>query len=90
MKVTKLPPAPQEVFFQEHQFDRDIGKGSDPQQFVNGRAASRSNANKGRARKTTDDKEVQTKAAKFMRKAKVAVKGHPKEKEILKVLRRGE
>jgi hypothetical protein len=30
MKVTKLPPAKQEVFFQEHQFDKDLKRGVHP------------------------------------------------------------
>jgi hypothetical protein len=90
MKITKLPAAPQETFFQEHQFDPDIGEGTDPQHFLNGRTAVQSGAKKGRARQQSDStgfKESKTRAAKQARKAAQAVKGHPKEKEILAVLR---
>ena len=87
MKITKLPPAPQTVFFQEEQFDPNIGSGTDPNQFYRGGSLN-SGGKKGRGfKKKDDDKEVQTKAAKQMRKAKESLEGHPNKKAILKILK---
>lgn len=93
MKVTKLPTAPQEVFFQEYQFAPDIGEGADPKDFEAGRGRFQGRNNslkKGRARQQSDSTgfiESKTKASRQNKKAALAVKGHPKEKEILAILR---
>ena len=93
MKVTKLPAALQEVFFQEHQFDSDIGEGADPKEYESGRGRFQgrgSSLKKGRARQQSNSSgfiESKTKAARQAKKAAASLKGHPKEKEILAVLR---
>jgi hypothetical protein len=88
MKITKLPPTPQEVFFQDYQFDPDISEGTDPRKFENSQQRFSTTLKKGRGPKRTDDsRENEPKSARQNRAAKTALKGHPKEKEILKILR---
>ena len=84
MKITKLPAAPQEAFFQETQFDREIG-GTDPHWYL---WAGGSTGRRGRGFKRTDGTtENEPKAAKQMRAAKESLKGHPNETAILKLLK---
>jgi hypothetical protein len=82
--IVKLPTQPQEVFFQEHQFDSDIGEGADPKEYESGRGRFQGRSGslkKGRARQQSNSTGfVESKAA-------ASIKGHPKEKEILAVLR---
>jgi hypothetical protein len=75
----------QKVFFQNCQFDPNIGEGANPVNYWRGRPFIYK-GKKGRGFKTPGNTETQTKAAKFARKAKASVKGHEKEKEILDIL----
>ncbi len=74
----------QKVFFQNCQFDPNIGDGTNPVNYWRGRPFIYV-GKKGRGFKKPGE-EVQTKAAKFARTAKASVKGHKNEKQILDVL----
>ena len=74
----------QKVFFQNCQFDPNIGEGTNPVNYWRGRPFMYV-GKKGRGFKTPGE-ETQTKAAKFARVAKVSVRGHENEKQILTVL----
>ena len=74
----------QKVFFQNCQFDPDIGEGTNPVNYWRGRPFIYA-GKKGRGFKKPGQ-EVQTKEAKFARLAKASVKGHENEKQILDIL----
>jgi len=79
VKVTKLSPAPQDVFFQETQFDDDLS-GTDPGSFWRGQNRSFEplrNANIGLAKSKK----------KRLRKAEQELQGHENKEAILKILR---
>jgi hypothetical protein len=78
IKVTKLPPAPQDVFFQEHQFDDDLS-GTDPGTYLRGsfsRSKSKHHPGYGNAVKKGR-----------LKKAEKSLAGHENKNEILKILR---
>ena len=86
VKITKLPPAEQDVFFQDVQFDPGIGEGTDPILYWRGVITTR--GKKGRGFKSPDpNQEVQTQNAKQSRRAEEAIEGHENEKKILKILK---
>ncbi len=78
-KVTICPPAPQEVFFQEGQFDEKLGDGTDPIRYIRGSMSEQ----KGKlppsyGRKVKKDR---------LKRAEKALEGHENKEEILKILR---
>lgn len=86
-KIILLPPKKQKVFFQETQFSKEVGSGTDPNQFLK---MGNTRPKKGRGfKKDEQGKEPQTRARKQEREARESLKGHPNEEEILKILRRG-
>jgi hypothetical protein len=82
VKITKLPPQEQHVFFQEHQFDADLG-GQDPIRYANNRWP------KDRRIKDTPSSSAagQRTKRKRMKKAEEALAGHENKEAILKILR---
>ena len=76
--IKKLPPAPQEVFFQEYQFDDDLS-GTDPGIYLRGsfsQGKSKHHPSYGNAVKKGR-----------LKKAEKALAGHENKNEILKILR---
>lgn len=77
-KVTICPPGPQEVFFQEHQFDSSIG-GTDPVQYWRGNTHEEKSspilkgANKVKKKRLKD--------------AEKELRGHENRDAILKILK---
>lgn len=79
VKVTKLPPAPQDVFFQEQQFDDGLSTGTDPGAYWRGSLPSQ------RAKTPPIYGSVVKKDR--LKKAEKALDGHENKNEILKILR---
>lgn len=78
VKVTLCPPGPQEVFFQEQQFDRQL-TAVDPGAYLRGQT------NERQAKlPSAYGREVKKNR---LKKAKEALEGHENKEEILKVLR---
>ena len=86
VKVKKLPPAPQTAFFQENQFDPELGDGTDPIQYMRGQAIG---TKRSAPVKTSRGVLEKTKKTKFMKKAQEVLKGHPNADRIMKLLQRG-
>jgi hypothetical protein len=94
-KVTILPPAKQTVFFQEYQFDEEMGEGADPIRYLDKRRPTRKKKKKekngGQQESFTRDghfgRGLSKLKQKRTREAKEALKGHPHAAEILKLLR---
>lgn len=80
VKVKIIPPAPQTVFFQEHQFDEDLG-GADPVQYLH-------NSKPEPKRKHHPAFGERVRKAR-LKKAKQALEGHENKEAILKILRGG-
>jgi hypothetical protein len=79
VKITKLPPVEQDVFFQEQQFDEELG-GTDPKQYLNGGTVSR--------KQPTADGEAAFAGKRNLNKIyEKALEGHENKEEILKVTR---
>ena len=79
VKITRLPAAPQEVFFQEHQFDEDLGQGTDPQAYWRGQTPHQKSSPILRgANKVKKSR---------LKKAAKALEGHENKEAILKILR---
>lgn len=94
-KVTILPPAEQDVFFQEIQFDLELpgrggaegmtnsaGRGTDPIRYANGKYVERQRLKKSpeHGSKTRLDR---------LKKAEKELAGHENKKAILKILTSG-
>lgn len=83
VKITICPPAEQDVFFQENQFDEEIGRGTDPIAYVRGSVPDYKpplpiDAKRGlKAKKEKLDK------------AERSLEGHDNKKQIMKILRSG-
>lgn len=80
VEVTLCPPAEQEVFFQEQQFDEDLGRGTDPRAYVNGSlmifgAPDPANPNGPSVKR------------KRLKAAEKALEGHENKEAILRILR---
>jgi len=81
VKITRLPPAPQTVFFQEHQFDEELGEGVDPTHYekfgshLGTKANRKPHGNPSAAKK------------KKLKKAEQALEGHENKEAILKILK---
>lgn len=79
VKVKVIPPVPQDVFFQEHQFDESLGVGTDPNAYWRGQTPNQKMSpilrGASRAKKSR------------LKKAKKALEGHENKEEILKILR---
>jgi hypothetical protein len=87
VKITKLPPQEQHVFFQEHQFDYDLG-GEDPVQFVErkwrkGPSMNSQEPDNGRKSSTPASRAKK----KRIKRAEAALEGHENKEAILKILR---
>lgn len=93
-KITILPPAEQDVFFQEHQFDEELpgrggpegashagGLGIDPIRYEKGKYKER----KKQKAPSYGSKAQQTK----LKKAEKELEGHENKEEIMKILRGG-
>lgn len=79
--VTICPPAEQDVFFQEQQFDEALGDGTNPIRWWQGNMPSKEKSrrkNTGYGRAIIKDR---------LRKAEAALDGHENKDKILKVLR---
>ncbi len=79
-KITILPPAEQDVFFQEQQFDEALGEGTNPLAYWRGQTPSQQSdpsilrgANKAKKSR--------------LKKAEKALEGHENKEEIMKILR---
>lgn len=81
--ATICPPAEQEVFFQEAQFDEDLGTGVDPIRWEDGKTPSVAASPK----RTPEYGREVLKAR--LKRAEKALEGHENKEEIMKVLRRG-
>ena len=79
VKVTKLPPAPQEAFLQEQQFDDALGAGTDP--ILYWRGSLRSEKPKKHPSYGNTIKKDR------LKKAEKALEGHENRDKILKILR---
>lgn len=81
-KITIVPPVEQDVFFQEHQFDEELGAGMNPIRWWQG---------------STSDAPKEPKAPKYgakikadrLKKAEKALEGHENKEEIMQILKRG-
>ena len=80
-KITICPPAEQDVFFQETQFDEGVGPGVDPIRWWQGNVSETRNPRPS-AYGLTVQKNRLKKAAK-------ALEGHEHKDEIMKILRSG-
>lgn len=95
VQVKKLPPAPQEVFFQEHQFEKDLpgrsgpegtsqsgNRGTDPTVYWRGGYSDRKKLPRSPlyASKVKETK---------LKNAEKDLKDHENKKQILKILRSG-
>ena len=78
-KVTILPPAEQDVFFQETQFDLDMGVGTDPLAYWRGNLSD--------FRPHRPPTYGNTVKKDRLKKAEKALEGHENKEEILKILR---
>ena len=86
VKITKLPPAPQTVFFQEHQFDEEL-TGADPHHYERSGSLERHQSlTRPYSGTDSDGRGTKTKR-KMLKKAKKALIGHENAAEILKILR---
>lgn len=81
IKVTICPPAPQDVFFQEHQFDDSLG-GTNPVVYLDKVPKSRTKAPSSLVRANEVKREK-------LDSAEAALEGHVNKKAILKILRSG-
>jgi hypothetical protein len=80
--ITVCLPAEQDIFFQEMQFDPDLGEGTDPVKFWQGNPlfSSPKPLPPVYGRKTKSDR---------LKKAEKALEGHENKEEIMKILRSG-
>jgi len=79
IKVTVCPPAAQDVFFQEQQFDDALGAGTDPMPYWRGSLPSQK-AKTAPAYGNAVKKDR-------LKKAEKALDGHENKEAILKILR---
>jgi len=79
-KITVLPPADQDVFFQEQQFDDSLG-GTNPHAYWRGQTPD--------TKKSPILKGANKAKQKKMKAAEKVLEGHENKEEILKVLRGG-
>lgn len=82
-KVTILPPAEQDVFFQETQFEETLGQGVDPRQWE----AGKTTAVTPEPTRTTEYGLDVMKAR--LKRAEKALEGHKNKDAIMKILRSG-
>lgn len=87
--IKKIPPVEQDVFFQDCQFDPNIGEGADPEVFWRGRPRFGSGRRGRGFKRVSGEIQTMTIAAKFLRAAKNVLIGHKNEEEIMKVLKSG-
>ncbi len=81
VNIIKCPSAPQEVFFQEIQFDPELEGGTDPILFWQGNYPSPSpKLPPTRGKKTKSER---------LKVAEKALEGHENKEEILKILQSG-
>jgi hypothetical protein len=90
VKITKLPPQEQHVFFQEHQFDASLG-GEDPIMYTEKKwykGHSTSGLAPGAAERGQKENQIARRIKnKRLRQAKKALDGHENKEAILKILR---
>lgn len=80
-KITVLPPAPQDIFFQETQFDEEIGSGVDPIRWWQGSVSENRNPLPSAYGLTVQKNRL--------KKAEKELEGHEHKDEIMKILRSG-
>lgn len=83
-KITICPPAEQDVFFQETQFDENIGPGTNPILFWQGNI--RIPSDKERTARNANVGLAKSKKKK-LKEAAIELEGHESKEEILKILR---
>lgn len=81
IKVTICPPAPQDVFFQEHQFDDSLG-GTNPIVYLDRTSKMKTKTPSSLTRATEARREKLAEANK-------ALERHANKKAIMKILRSG-
>lgn len=82
VKITKCPSAPQDVFFQEHQFDEGLGAGIDPQHYEKFGSNLHTKGNK-----QPHGNKVAASKRKKLKIAEASLEGHENKAEIMKILK---